>query len=217
MHFGKHSTCAVLECLQKARAGSRTCAEPTHCALEEQYNEANKAMFQLKARLEKHRIKESKLGDGGSTQAAKDTEGLDAVDGMESLPATEEISPESQSDQSGKIKAQLTRKRTHNEELCVACCGVILGRATFFGSEALNGVRVSHQKVITLQLKLIYFGITAVLEIPIPHKELPSPVPFHGYQLQDASAHSSLRGWGVLFQLRLSRGCLSLQVQAQGD
>jgi hypothetical protein len=34
------------------------------------------------------------------------------------------------------------RRRTHNEELCVASCGVILGRATCYGSEAPNGVRV---------------------------------------------------------------------------
>lgn len=41
-------------------------------------------------------------------------------------------------------RAHFGRKRTHNEELCVASCGVILGRATFYGSEAPNGVRVSH-------------------------------------------------------------------------
>ncbi|PPQ76766.1 hypothetical protein CVT26_000266 [Gymnopilus dilepis] len=38
-------------------------------------------------------------------------------------------------------KARFGRRRTHNEELCVASCGVILGRATFYGSEAPNGVR----------------------------------------------------------------------------
>jgi hypothetical protein len=42
-----------------------------------------------------------------------------------------------------KLKARFGRRRTHNEELCVASCGVILGRATFYGSEAPNGVRVS--------------------------------------------------------------------------
>ena len=41
------------------------------------------------------------------------------------------------------VKARFGRRRTHNEQLCVASCGVILGRATFFGSEAPNGVRVS--------------------------------------------------------------------------
>jgi CxC6 like cysteine cluster associated with KDZ transposases len=42
------------------------------------------------------------------------------------------------------IRARFARRHTHNEELCVSSCGVILGRATFYGSEAPNGVRV-HQ------------------------------------------------------------------------
>lgn len=42
------------------------------------------------------------------------------------------------------VRARFGRRRTHNEELCVGSCGVILGRATFFGSEAPNGVRVSN-------------------------------------------------------------------------
>ncbi|KAJ7128595.1 hypothetical protein C8R44DRAFT_909853 [Mycena epipterygia] len=39
------------------------------------------------------------------------------------------------------VRARFGRKRTHNEQLCVYSCGVIPGRATFFGSEAPNGVR----------------------------------------------------------------------------
>jgi hypothetical protein len=40
------------------------------------------------------------------------------------------------------VKARFGRTRTHNEQLCVGSCGVILGRATFYGFEAPNGVRV---------------------------------------------------------------------------
>ncbi|KAJ7255485.1 hypothetical protein B0H12DRAFT_534610 [Mycena haematopus] len=39
------------------------------------------------------------------------------------------------------VRARFGRKRTHNEELCVYSCGIVAGRATFFGSEAPNGVR----------------------------------------------------------------------------
>ncbi len=42
-----------------------------------------------------------------------------------------------------KLRVQFGRKHTHNEQLCVASGGVILGRVTFYGSEAPNGVRVS--------------------------------------------------------------------------
>ncbi|KAI0078139.1 hypothetical protein K474DRAFT_1594658 [Panus rudis PR-1116 ss-1] len=41
-----------------------------------------------------------------------------------------------------KLRAQFGRRWTHNEQLCVATCGVVLGRATFYGSEAPNGVRL---------------------------------------------------------------------------
>ncbi|KII92428.1 hypothetical protein PLICRDRAFT_134020 [Plicaturopsis crispa FD-325 SS-3] len=40
-----------------------------------------------------------------------------------------------------KVRARFGRRRTHNEELCVGSCGMVLGRGTFFGSEAPNGVR----------------------------------------------------------------------------
>ena len=42
------------------------------------------------------------------------------------------------------VRARFGRKRTHNEQLGVFSCGITAGRATFFGSEAPNGVRVSH-------------------------------------------------------------------------
>jgi hypothetical protein len=38
--------------------------------------------------------------------------------------------------------------RTHNEQLVVACCGVILGRGTMFGAEAISGVKVSNFLVL---------------------------------------------------------------------
>jgi hypothetical protein len=47
-----------------------------------------------------------------------------------------------------KRRARFGRRWTHNEELCVASCGVIIGRATFFGSEAPNGVKVCYFHLI---------------------------------------------------------------------
>ncbi|KAJ7892674.1 hypothetical protein B0H13DRAFT_1625428, partial [Mycena leptocephala] len=39
-----------------------------------------------------------------------------------------------------KVKGKLARSWTHNEQLFVRCCGVIISRATFFGSEGITGV-----------------------------------------------------------------------------
>ena len=40
-------------------------------------------------------------------------------------------------------KAHFGRRRTHNEQLIVCCCGVIAARTTMFGAEAISGVKVS--------------------------------------------------------------------------
>lgn len=39
-------------------------------------------------------------------------------------------------------KASFARRRTHNEELVVSCCGMILARGTMYGAEAISGVKV---------------------------------------------------------------------------
>ncbi|TCD64720.1 hypothetical protein EIP91_003676 [Steccherinum ochraceum] len=44
---------------------------------------------------------------------------------------------------SGKPRALFGRKRTHNEQLIVNACGIIAGRVTMFGSEAVDGARVA--------------------------------------------------------------------------
>ena len=41
-----------------------------------------------------------------------------------------------------KVRARFGRRRTHNEELCVASCGIVLRRMTFYGSESPTNVRV---------------------------------------------------------------------------
>lgn len=93
-------------------------------------------MFKLKERLQRARCQPRDAIPSNNPDAAPhnddeleiDTNGI--CDGK---PATGNTA----------VRARFGRRRTHNEELCVASCGVILGRATFYGSEAPNGVRVS--------------------------------------------------------------------------
>ena len=67
-------------------------------------------------------------------------------------------------------RARFGRKRTHNEELCVTSCGVIVGRATFYGSEAPNGVRVS--------ITIYYLRITTDPPAGIPYAPFSNEVVF---------------------------------------
>jgi hypothetical protein len=45
--------------------------------------------------------------------------------------------------QSQTLKARLSRRWTHNEQLMVRPCGVILARGTMYGSENVSSVAVS--------------------------------------------------------------------------
>lgn len=42
----------------------------------------------------------------------------------------------------GKVHAQFGRKRTHNEQIIVTPCGMIIARETFYGAEAVGTVVV---------------------------------------------------------------------------
>lgn len=42
------------------------------------------------------------------------------------------------------VKGVFCRKWTHNEQLMVRPCGIVVGRATFYSSESVTGVKVGH-------------------------------------------------------------------------
>jgi hypothetical protein len=98
----------------------------------------NKAMFQLKHRLARLKVLQPEDASNGIDEPADGSQGSAAhID--------EEVLIDDGKSEKGNrtVRARFGRRRTHNEELCVASCGVILGQATFYGSEAPNGVRVS--------------------------------------------------------------------------
>ena len=49
---------------------------------------------------------------------------------------------ESQLTKKEHIRAQFGRRRTHNEQIVVTPCGVIIGRETFYGAEGVGSVVV---------------------------------------------------------------------------
>ncbi|KDQ50429.1 hypothetical protein JAAARDRAFT_74233 [Jaapia argillacea MUCL 33604] len=133
VHDCKHDAlkkkCAIDTCANEVEAGFQTCSLSDHRTLEDRHREQNRAMFQLKWHLENLKISQ--------TEDSLRTEDGGAVVGDELHDVQCEGKPE---EGNRKFRAQFGWRRTHNEELCVATCGVILGRATFFGSEGPNGV-----------------------------------------------------------------------------
>jgi hypothetical protein len=93
--------------------------------------EKNKAMFQLQNRLQRGGI--SQVGPAYQTDALvhPPSQTDEPVQSQTGEPAT-----------SAKVKGKNSRNWTNNEQLFVRCCGVIISRATFFGSEGITGVSV---------------------------------------------------------------------------
>lgn len=50
--------------------------------------------------------------------------------------------------QTRQPKSSMTCKFTHNEQLLVRCCGIVIARATFYEAESLSNVVVSLLKPV---------------------------------------------------------------------
>ncbi|KAF8967356.1 hypothetical protein BDZ97DRAFT_1916953 [Flammula alnicola] len=147
IHHSEDLLCVVTTCSEYAEEGHRTCKLPLHRNLEDYNAEQQKAMFQLKQRLARLRTSQPResIPEAGDDTIGQDEEILIDKDGVC------DGKPE---EGNQTLRARFGRKRTHNEELCVASCGVILGRATFYGSEAPNGVRTFWKKLFPTRRSL---------------------------------------------------------------
>jgi hypothetical protein len=123
--------CCIRGCDASAEPGFRTCKDPLHRAFQAAAEEKNTAMFQLHSRLRKAGISQVPMAGATST-----LEGEDDESGEEHVQDDNGIQPKH------RLKGKLYRNWTHNEQLFVCCCGIIISRATFFGSEGVSGVNV---------------------------------------------------------------------------
>ncbi|KAI0310124.1 hypothetical protein OF83DRAFT_1071058, partial [Amylostereum chailletii] len=126
-HATESALCAVIICKEPVRPGHRTCTHPNHMALEAYRDARGKAFFQLQQRLKRN---------GVAHLASSDMEVL--PDNDTSTPSDRPLKPDTGN---RKLRARFGRRRTHNEQLIVCCCGVIAARATMFGAEAISGVK----------------------------------------------------------------------------
>ena len=142
-----------------------------HRNVEVKYREHEMAMFQLKSCLERSKLLQTNdsislsLHDNPSdyfneeSQAADDTmwlEGMGILDEHVEVDTKGNISSCGGKSEKGNhtLCAQFGHQCSHNEELCVASCGVIHGQQQFCHSEALNGVWVSVSLIMMQQLYL---------------------------------------------------------------
>jgi len=158
-HLTKAEQCMIVACQQLAAHGKKTCNIPEHTEVKRIHNERGQAWFQLQEQLQQARIAHPKDAIGmlswflsqnpllislpgevfsGNSEVA-DMDGDEKEFGVVNghvLPGA--VAPSSQR----KLQAQFGWKRTHNEQIIVAPCGIILARETFYGAEAVATVMV---------------------------------------------------------------------------
>ncbi|KAI0703114.1 hypothetical protein C8Q76DRAFT_632028 [Earliella scabrosa] len=108
-HWDQERLCAIRGCNQPATDNLHTCNQYNHRAYEKKKRERGQAIFRLRKRMAGHSTKRTAALAGGDAD--------DKVPGH-------------------SFKTALTRRYTHNDQLIVRCCGVIVSRATFYEAES---------------------------------------------------------------------------------
>lgn len=137
-HAARDNICAVDGCEQPVTPEFRTCNQEEHQKVERIHRERGQARFQLQERLQRARV-----AHPNDALASTNTPTADLID----IEDEEfEISPmEVTVPSSGmkRIRAHFGRRRTHNEQIIVAPCGMIIARDTFYGAEGCGSVIVT--------------------------------------------------------------------------
>lgn len=185
-HRALDSVCVIHGCTRDCTDGKRTCDTPSHRKVEEDRRRKGRAMFELKRRLEARDVASS-IRAVPSVELSPSVE-LDDPD-LDDPPTTSNVDRKPSNARKPKIKSTLTRRWTHNEQLLVRPCGVIISRATFYQAESLPNCRV-RPGYSTMHPPLSQF-ILALPERDIP-RTLPrgsSIIPLLRQQLQVVVAH----------------------------
>ncbi|KAK7038548.1 hypothetical protein R3P38DRAFT_2615722 [Favolaschia claudopus] len=160
LHHAMQSQCSIVDCTAEAPTGFRTCNDPDHRAMELHHYQRGTAMFQLKERLQRAKgfapsnafpnptmpatsrlsTSQDEITATGVNLLPDNSPQLNGGDDESDGEEVEYTCPSKSGQGNRKLCARFGRRRTHNEQLGVYSCGIVAGRATFFGSEAPNGV-----------------------------------------------------------------------------
>ncbi|KAF8155005.1 hypothetical protein K438DRAFT_1987232 [Mycena galopus ATCC 62051] len=143
-------------------------APTMHTRAEELHYERGKAAFTLRDRLQKHRLAHphdktasveeaagDDIGDEGEEwfeQAEDSSVGIRGKVHPGSIGVDDSVPCEAAKSDTGnrKYKALFGALRTHNEQILVRPCGVIVSRATFYNAEAVSNVLIHMQKTFSV-------------------------------------------------------------------
>ncbi|KAF7372143.1 hypothetical protein MVEN_00073200 [Mycena venus] len=136
-HDDRHYICAVEGCEAAVEHDFLTCHNADHRLLETNHKKRDKALFQLRGRLQRANV--SHPNDAFEAE----------VTAEEVEESTSPAKCEADKDPQGnrKLRALFGRRRTHNEQIFVRPCGIIVACATFYGSESVSQTVDMLQKV----------------------------------------------------------------------
>ena len=128
--------CAVVGCDSPIATDSCMCSDSVHQEVEWIHQERGQARFQLKEHLQHALV--AHLNNAIAEEIGSGMDIADVDDEVEDFEIAD-------SEQSGKkrIRAQLGWRHTHNEQIVVAPCGIIITQETFYGAEGIGSVIVS--------------------------------------------------------------------------
>ena len=153
LHRGLSNICAIKGCNKRVLEGKRTCANRDHQEVERIYVLRGESRVQLQEKLKRQRVSHPNDGiaedvnigelidDGEEEEFEVDEQDPNVVhglnEGVSDLRGASPL-PAGVVTRKKRISAQFGRRRTHNEQILVAPCGMILARETFFGAEAIS-------------------------------------------------------------------------------
>lgn len=175
-HWDRVAKCAIGGCERAIGKGFRTCDDSVHRGYELERRAQGQAIFRLKRRAERRAAVTMErvsvvVNTSGSDDVLDDAEVVEELDkftAAESDTVADVLDRADVADTLGtsprihhsntkksakkaasqpKMKSAMYRKWTHNEQLMVRCCGIILSRATFYESEGSRNALVSAQQL----------------------------------------------------------------------
>ena len=148
VHSNLNQVCAIIGCSFPVASGGKTCNLPEHAAIETVHNDRSTARFQLKERQQHAKVvhpQDALPNEANNISNLVPNANFEEIFEFNRKGQPIPTTGSSTAGTTKSLRAQFGRKRTHNEQLFVAPCGVIIARETFYHAEAIYSVIVSSE------------------------------------------------------------------------
>lgn len=169
--------CFAQPCIALAEPGSKTCQQESHRQAWASFQANKKKNFSLKSMLNRPG---SNLPSDPSVHLHPDTAELVDFDAIHQADEADRAHEAARDGGEAKPKdsSSLTRSRTHNDQVAVGACGIVLCRRTFYNAEAPSAVRDFLVEAFPDGLPEVIFYDNACNLVRVIHNGDKSAVPF---------------------------------------